>query len=164
MYDVYLKATLLQAPEISDLVQAVPSLIDPALQRRIVSRSCVPGALGLELSKEMARRLLERFIAAGSEGYYFPASYHHPPLSSEEALSIATDAIEKEHSMYDPTDTIGPVFFHDDYPCYWEFGAHSERMTKEGRVPNGHFVLVDKLDGHLWQNEELTRLVKGERF
>lgn len=68
MYDVYLKATLLKVPEISDLVQAVPLLMDPAVQRRMWSQSGVSEGLGLELPKELAIVLLERFVAADCEG------------------------------------------------------------------------------------------------
>jgi hypothetical protein len=164
MYDVYLKATLLKAPEVSDLVQAIPLLMDPSVQRRMWSQSGVPEGLRLELPKDLARVLLERFVAADCEGYYFPVAYHHPRLSSEDVLSIAVDAIEKEHVAYDPTDTIGPAFFYGNYPCYWEYGAISARMTRERCIPNGHFILVDKLDGHLWQDEDLRRLVSGELF
>ncbi len=107
---------------------------------------------------ELAEHLFARFKAVGAEGYCFPAVYHHPRLTIEQAHTIAQQAIEKKRLEYDPNDTVGPVFEYVDGSYCWTFGAISERMTKEERFPNVLLASVDKLDGHIWEDEEDNRL------
>jgi hypothetical protein len=63
MYDIYLNKTLKAPPEmdtlIHDFLQEVPTLANPSFQQRLFPRSRIPGVLGLELPKELAKRLNE---------------------------------------------------------------------------------------------------------
>jgi hypothetical protein len=157
-YDICLNATFDRPPEVSDLIQEVPFLADPTFQSRLLDRSCGPGVLGLELSQDLAEHLLERFKAAGSEGYCFPTTYHRPRITSGQAATIAAQAIEKKRLEYDPTDTLGPLFLFSDGPFCWTFGATSEQLSNKGLIPGALFAWVDKLDGHLWEWEVLRLL------
>jgi hypothetical protein len=58
-----------------------------------------------------------------------------------------------------PEDRLGPIFFRGERPLYWVFAAMSEKLLNEERIPGLRFVHVDKLDGHVWTEEELYRLV-----
>ena len=41
---------------------------------------------------------------------------------------------------------------------YWVFSAGSEQMQEEGYVPGAITVGVDKLDGHIWTENEYDNL------
>lgn len=157
-YDICLNATFDRSPEINDLIPEVPLLADPAFQSRLLDRSCGPEVLGLELSEDLAEHLLESFKAAGSEGYCFPAIYHHPRITREQATTIATQVIEKKRLEYDPTDTLGPLFLFNNGPFCWTIGATSEQLTNKGLIPGALLAWIDKLDGHIWEWKELRLL------
>ena len=159
LYDMCLYASCDRLPEVSDLIQEVPVLADPTFQNRLMERSYTPGILGLELPAELAEQLFARFKAVGSEGYCFPAAYHHPRLTIEQAHTIAEQAIETMRVKYDPTDRVGPLFEYSMEGGYcWTFGATSERMAKEKLFPGALLASIDKLDGHIWTFEDNMRL------
>ena len=157
-YDIYLNAHFDSPPEVSDLIQKAPLLADPTFQSRLMNRSYSLGALGLELSEDLAAHLFERFKAAGSEGYCFPAIYHHPRITKEQAATIAAQAIEKRRLEHDPTDTLGTLFLFNDGPFCWTFGASSKHLSDAGLIPGALLAWIDKLDGHIWEWKELRLL------
>lgn len=189
MYDIYLGFTLRKLPEVSDLIQEVPLLADPAFQNKVLKRSRSPGALGLELPKDLARRLLERFKTMRPEGYYFPSAYHQPRITLEQATLIAAQEIEKQRLQRDPTDlfhkrrslewypgvemeekhfkveltatVLDALSCTLDYPCYWGFLATSAHMREKGLIPGAWGATVDKLDGHIWSDEQVRCLFGG---
>lgn len=145
LYDVCLYASCNTLPEVSDLFQDIPLLANSTFQNRLVERSRTPGVLGLELPAELTERLFGRFKAVGSEGYCFPAAYHHPRLTIEQARTIAEQAIETMRVKYDPTDRVGPLFEYSMEGGYcWTFGATSERMAKEELFPGAFLASIDK--------------------
>ncbi len=72
--------------------------------------------------------------------------------------------------MFDP-DEIGTVLelwngkavfsIQWEQSVCWTFGAVSEQLVKEGRIPGALYAGVDKLDGHIWKQTDLERL-QGE--
>ncbi len=162
MYDIYLGTSCDILPELSDMKQEISLLADITFQSRVLEKSCSPGVLGLELSEDLIKRLLERFKRAGAEGYYFSTHYYRPRISIEQAMVIAKEAIEKKRLQIVPTDTLGPLFKFGDEPLYWTFGSVSEQLMKEGQLPGVLFASIDKLDGHIWEFEEKFRLWENE--
>ena len=49
------------------------------------------------------------------------------------------------------------LFLRREEPSFWTFGMASPQLMDEGFAPGAIFVSVDKLDGHVWNDEEVTR-------
>ena len=49
------------------------------------------------------------------------------------------------------------VKYRRDEGLYWVFSAASEQLIEEGYVPGAVFACVDKMDGHIWSEEEHAR-------
>lgn len=161
MYDIYLSMGGRALPDLNDLMRAVPALAEPQMQQKIVQRSPKPGFLGLDLTSDQAKTLMQRLKAQKAVGYPVPSAYRQPKITIEQATPIATQAIEQLHKAHIPEHTLGPVLLRKDEPACWTFGAVSEEWVKEGRIPGVLFASVDKLDGHVWKAEEFEQLRNG---
>ncbi|GHO48679.1 hypothetical protein [Ktedonospora formicarum] len=150
MYDLYLLLECQTVPDVQDLVQQVPALSDPSLQLKMFQRASRPGFLGLDLSEEMAKTLLQRLTYAGALAQRHPSAYRHPLLTLEQATIIAEQVIGELQKKENFHQSIGPVRLAADQAVCWSFKAFSKQRTI--------FVNIDKLDGHLWQDEELHHL------
>ena len=158
MYDLYLSLGCRTLPDLEALTQKVPMLADPALHTRILKRSPGPGFLGLDLPDTIAVSLLQRLKSAKASGCRLPSAYRLPLISIEQAAPMAEQAMGELKAARLPYDTLGPVRFLREQPTCWTFGAVSEQLVKEGRIPGVLHACVDKLDGHLWTREEFDRL------
>jgi hypothetical protein len=158
MYDLYLFVGSRTLPELDDLVQQVPVLADPDLQKRMVQRSPGPHFLRLNLPVEVAATLMQRLESRKASGYMLPSAYRHPTVSIEQAFPTAARVIAELHATKIPDHTLGPVRLVREQPVCWTFGAASEEWIKEDRIPGLLFASIDKLDGHVWQEEEFARL------
>jgi len=156
-YDIILLASCRTFPEIHDLLPDIPILGDPEFLESVTDRSLPMGILELALPEALAISLLERFKAAGAEGYRFPAAYNTPRIPCEQAREIAIPAIEKLHQERYPTHTLRPLFSFGEGVLCWTFGAASEQLQEEGIIPGVLFAYIDKLDGHVWAWEELEQ-------
>jgi hypothetical protein len=162
MYDVYLFIGCRTQPVLDDLVQQVPMLADPVLQKRILQRSPGPGFLNLDLASGVATTLMQRLKSREANGYVVLSAYRQPRINAEQAASIAKRVIAELHTARVPDHTLGPVNLVREEPVCWTFGATSKEWVKEGRIPGMLFASVDKLDGHVWQPEEFEHL-RGEQ-
>ncbi len=163
LYDIYLSWRCQILPDLEDLVETVPALADPALQARMLDRTKAPGFLGLDLPADGALSLLHRLrsLKVSSRGYLLPSAYRQPRITIEQATPIAEQAIEELQVRRFPDHTLGPVHFQWEQSVCWTFGAVSEQLIKEGRIPGALHASVDKLDGHIWKQTDLERL-QGE--
>jgi hypothetical protein len=158
MYDLYLFMGCRTLPELDDVVQTVPTLTDPTVQKRILQRSPGPGFLQLDLTHDVAITLLQLLKTRKANGYIIPSAYRQPGIAVGQAESIAKRVITELHATRIPDHTLGPVHLVREEPVAWTFGAASEEWVKEGRIPGMLFASVDKLDGHVWQPEEFEQL------
>ena len=81
MYDVYLFIGCRTLPELDELMQKVPALADPDVQKRMLQRSPGPGFLKLDLTYEVATTLLPLLRSRKANGYVIPAAYRKPEIS-----------------------------------------------------------------------------------
>lgn len=51
---------------------------------------------------------------------------------------------------------FGALYLRRDEQPFWTFGAASEQLMDEGVAPGAIFVSIDKQDGHIWGDEEVT--------
>jgi hypothetical protein len=162
LYDIYLTMGCRALPTVSDLIDAAPSISDPLVQQKMLQRSPRPGFLGLDLPRDLAATLMQRLTSQRAVGYPVPSAYRQPQITQEQALPIATRAIEHRHMTHIPEHTLGPVLLREEKPVCWTFSAASQEWTKAGRIPGALFANVDKLDGHLWGDEDFQQL-RGEQ-
>jgi hypothetical protein len=160
-YDVYLFIGCRTLPELDDLIQKVPALADPTVQKRILQRSPGPGFLSLDLTSDVATPLLKLLKSRQANGYVVLADYRRPRITPAQAASIARCAIAELHATRIPDHTLGPVHLVREEPVCWTYAAASEEWVKQGCIPGMLFASIDKLDGHVWQPEEFERL-RGE--
>jgi hypothetical protein len=158
MYDLYLFMGCRTLPALDELLQTMPAVADPAVQKRILQRSPGPGFLKLDLTHENATTLLRLLKSGKANGYLIPSAYRQPGITREQVEAIAARVIVDLHATHIPDHTLGPVHLVREEPVAWTFGAVSEEWVKEGRIPGMLFASVDKLDGHVWQPEEFELL------
>jgi len=51
---------------------------------------------------------------------------------------------------------FGAIYLRRDEQPFWTFGAASEQLMDEGVAPGAIFVSIDKKDGRVWCDEEIT--------
>lgn len=157
MFDVYLSAGCRTLPDLHEFVQQAPLLEDPRFHEKVLSRH--PGFLGVDLAEQEARRLLALLKSAKARGQVVPSAYRSPKVLISDALPVAERAIAKLHETHFTEYRFEPVHFWSEGPRWWIFLAGSEQLQKEGVSPGALFAYVDKLDGHIWQEDEMSRAV-----
>lgn len=155
-YDIYLTRGADQLPKLDNLLTEAPVLQEPDLPQRMLQHST--NVLKVALPENKAIELLQRLQAEGAKGSLLPSAYRQPRISAEQAVPIAEKAIAEIQAKRRPNDTPGTVRFLREQPTCWTFGAVSEQLIREGRIPGLFYASVDKLDGHIWKPEEFDRL------
>ena len=156
--DLYLTRGCAAPPAVGDLVGQVPALAEAAMQARLTQRPQAPGFLGLDLPTALAQALLTRALAAGAMGQIVPAAYRQPRITQQAALVIAERDAPTRATTAFPGYSFNPVRYWREGPRWWIFGMISDALVDQGHVPGGVIVYVDKVDGHIWQPDELAQL------
>lgn len=79
-------------------------------------------------------------------------------LTFEQAKEIAAREIERLTNEPPLSDyEFGAMWFKREEGPFLVFAAASQKLQDEGYVPGAVYVLVDKLDGHFWSDEEQER-------
>lgn len=50
-----------------------------------------------------------------------------------------------------------PIKFRNETDSFWVFYAASPELQAEGCAPGAVFFTIDKIDGHLWNENEMER-------
>lgn len=158
LYDLYLTAGCAGEPSLADLLGTIPRLADAAVRARLLQRSPGPGFLRLDLPEDAARVLLGRLMRAEARGELVPAAYRRPHINTQAGQSIAERTLTAQASREFPGYTFRPVRYWREGPRWWVFGMIADALVDQGHVPGGVLAYVDKLDGHIWQPDELQRL------
>lgn len=161
--DVYLTSGCRKIPDLSDLGQKYPILLETDFQAYLLERS--PKFLGLDMLEEDAVVLWRRLECAQGRGLYLPSSYRTPRISREEAFQIAERWIVQRQAERWPNIAFDPLQFCSEDAMWWTFCSGSEAWRQQGLLPGALYALIDKLDGHLWQAQETEALgIKLERL
>jgi hypothetical protein len=159
MYDIYLSKGCRVLPDLSGFVQQIPAFADKQLVARLLEEE--PGFLGLELPLETARPLIKllKYSETRALGRIVPSKYRQQPatLTRETAYPLAEQTLKQEQLNY-PTTSFGPIVFDSEDLMWFEFCTVSEEWIAQGMIPGALIVCVDKLDGHIWQDEEFEHL------
>ena len=163
LFDVYHYCGCPVIPDSSDLSEAIPPWADPQWCARLLTQE--PGFLGLDLSHESARALLERLKHTDwiTVGMIVLARYHDEQswISIQAAGSFPEKALAEGIRRY-PHVKFEPTQFRYAAVLWYTFLASSEELQRRGVVPGALFANVDKLDGHIWRDEEAERLFLEE--
>lgn len=155
-YDLYLARRCSSLPNFDGLKEQISIVTYPVFQQWITTQgSAAPGFLQLDLSYTLAEALLQRLQAAGAMGMVVQAAYRRPNITRDEARLLAEKAIEELGRKRFAAYTFAPAVFYSEQPQTWVFTAPSEQLLAEGYIPGALFAEVDKLDGHIWPDEEL---------
>ncbi len=150
IYDIHLDMGCASTPEIERLLPAIPALANPTVQARIMQRLPAPDFLGLDLSENEAIDLLKVLIAAGAAGVRLSSAYRQPRITREQATAIAEEAIATEKKTLESDRIFAPLRLLSVREVCWSF----EAFSKQGSL----FAYVDKVDGHLWSQQNLEHL------
>ncbi|WP_017327082.1 hypothetical protein [Synechococcus sp. PCC 7336] len=150
MYDIYLIKFPESDYESSDLdLQCKPENI--------------PCFLELNMPAEAVADIEEMISLGGGKGIIVKSDYRSPKLSLSEVFSIANIHLNRQAKKNFPSYSFRAIQCIRSEPMYWLFGSFSEQLIHEGHNPGGVTVAIDKLDGHIWTEEE-KKLVLGEEF
>lgn len=162
MFDVYLyEGGRTAPPDLDDLAEQIPALKEPDLRSRM-EKWRPGGFLGLDLPETTARVLLDRLEQAKARGHIVPSDYRKPKITVEAAQPIAERAMAELHATRYPTCTLGTTHYLRESPWWWTFAADCKELQEAGYIPGALFASIDKLDGHIWQPEEIERLFEGQ--
>ena len=163
-YDIYLAVGHDRSPDLSGLEAKAPVGLDAVLEKFRGVQWPGPGFLGLELPAHVAAEILELLNEVGASGLVVPVPYRQPKVSREMARPIAEEAIAQTQKELCPGYTFEPVQFLREGAMWWDFGAVSEDLAREGYAPGRIDARVDKLDGHLWSQKEQATLYREEYY
>jgi hypothetical protein len=100
--------------------------------------------------------LLQALKKGGALGKCLPAAYRTPRLTQEQALEIATTAIQVRKQEYDPEGELYPITYMGEWDgAFFLFRSATTRLVKEAHEGGGLYAHVDKVDGHLWTPLEM---------
>jgi hypothetical protein len=117
-----------------------------------------PGLLGLSLSRDRAHALLMALGRVGAVGLYVPVSYRQPEVTPSTAQVIAEEAARAIRLTSFPGYDFNLATFEGEEAMWWVFFTSSPELVEQGHIPGGFYIYVDKLDGHIWRDEEMDRV------
>ena len=162
MFDIYLAYGCRSLPRPTDLANIGPDLATNEFREKLLSDS--PDFLGLNLSLSIAKTLLgllksKEFKARGA---IIPIKYRDslPTIDLETAFQIADKHLKQVQLTQYPDLHFGKTTYargHDSF-MYFTFVSIAREWTEAGLHPDGIDASVDKLDGHVWSDEERDQL------
>lgn len=72
-------------------------------------------------------------------------------IAAQELRRVVADSPQLKDYVF------GELYLRREEPLFWTFGSASEQLMDEGYAPGALFVSIDKRDGHIWSDEEVTQ-------
>lgn len=161
MYDIYLPHGFLQRPELEKLKLEELYEIFPKNEIEEFITLERTGFLGLNLPLQKAKRNLRLLIDQNVYGHIYPIRYRdeEPKFTVEMAYPIAEKAIKEKQKKY-PNITFSPIEYSSTYSGLGNltFVSSGKEWIQSGLIPGALFVSIDKLDGHIWADDEWEEL------
>jgi hypothetical protein len=163
LFDIYLTTGCRFIPDLEDLSKMIVLLANPEWRARLVTEE--PGFLGLNLPRDASLVLLERLKYSETKalGMLVPIRYRDEKarVLTEAAQLIAEKEIERIKGE-NPNVKLEPLKFVRENMIWYTFASESIEWVHQGRIPGALFVSVDKLDGHVWHDDEVNKLLAEE--
>jgi hypothetical protein len=160
MYDIFLIKGCRHPPKLAEVENRFPEMVNLEIVSRIATER--PEFLGLDRDNiELLHQLIVALRKAGAQGFIVHSKYRttQPVLSAEKAFVIAEHYL-KEAQSRDPDLTFGPLqLIGEDITCF-HFSSPVREWRQQGYVPGALPVWVDKIDGHIWQDEDFEIRLK----
>ena len=149
-----------------EIVRLCPS--DPGREAREILGSIgadhfwrEPGFLGADLSLDDAMRLNDIIGRAGGAGLVVPSEYREPLVSLDAARQVAAQRYQE--IRVERGDIFGPLEDGREQSMWWRFFAENRPAQAEGREPGCIYIDVDKIDGHVKTQEDVSEYASWQR-
>jgi hypothetical protein len=162
VYDLWLTKGISDDCITEELKQEFPDIVTVQFLQRLQNFS--PGFLDLNIPLVKAKHLLASITRCRARGLVILADYRSPKLSLEEALKIAKDFIAGYKNRAIPKYTVLETDFLREHAMWWTFGASVVEFVDANKIPSALLVSIDKLDGHIWQSEEMEHALEMAMF
>jgi hypothetical protein len=164
MYDIYLQSGIISRPNLSDLSVDTLNQITQDIKVRLSEQS--PGFLGFNLAAADALMLFDRLTSTGARGLVLPSSYRQSKVTIDMARSIAEQAILQKQAEKCPNVNIDVPQFLPAHstPMWWTFGSKVEEWIQQGLAPGMIFASVDKIDGHIWEADDMEIIFESRHM
>lgn len=125
------------------------------------ARSPFPrGFLGLSVTFEEALQTASVLRRDHHSCLVLHTNYRTPKIDEYQGHRIAEHVAQKLiATKYPDVHNFGPLVPRSLHPAYWAFGRFSPQLDAEGA---GIYVNIDKVDGHVWEYDELYRLMHAQ--
>lgn len=110
---------------------------------------------GLAIPLEAARARRRALDRHGVSVILVPARYRTAAITREEAGARAGEVV-REHRLANPERDLEAPRLDAEHPAFYRFLAASSELRRQGRIPPGLLVSIDRADGHLWADEEMA--------
>jgi len=160
MYDVFLTKGCRHQPSLEGVEQQFPELIDLNVAKRATGAH--PGFLGFDLdNKHIIHQLMGTLRMAGAQGEIVFSKYRNAQstLKIDEAMVIAEENLRKEQNEHLDL-TYGKIRLIEEGIMWFQFASPVKEWRQQGYIPGAYSIFVDKLDGHIWQDEEFDLLLR----
>jgi hypothetical protein len=147
--DIYLIAGCKQSPKGGALSSGASQ---SALLTRLFEER--PGFLGMSLNAKDAAAALAQLKESGARGMVVAADYRHGGLKMEDALPLAEAHLARQITQHFPHVPFEAIRFVREEALWWTFCRPSEALIEQGYVPGALYAAIDKLDGHVWDDNE----------
>jgi hypothetical protein len=163
MYDIYIYQAGKTLPEMNDLIDSFPELANQKTQLHTLHDS--RKFLGLNLPFDIAKNLTRRLhTEAKASCQIIPTRYrdNEPKFTIETAYPIAEKALRELQTTKYPEIHFYPIIYTPGHSgiMYITFASGGKEWQDEGLIPGAIFASVDRLDGHLWTDEEMIELYR----
>jgi len=159
LFDIRLSKGCKTAPDLGDLPDLIPELADKRFYATLFDKN--PGFLSLNIPEELARKLVRRLLTARAQAGIIPVRYRdrEPIYTVEMAYPIAEKALKELQAKY-PDITFGPIKFspHHSGRVTLGFLSAGKEWVESGLIPGALIVAVDRLDGHIWSEEDYKQM------
>jgi hypothetical protein len=159
VYDLFLYEGCRSRPDLSELADTLPILRTEAFLERVTSP--FPGFLELSLEKEVVLQLARALKSSGKLGLYLLEGYRTPTISEAFALEVG----ERERAKLiaeSPELTFYPPRVNPRKLIWWEVTIGCKEWSDAGVLPGAIILWVDKLDGHVWDDQEMDEFLRDQ--
>lgn len=162
MYDLHLSKGCEAPPNIIDLLGISSDLMTFQLYLRLLENNT--GFLGLGFQLDTAKKMLRylKYSKTRCNGLIVPIRYRDNPLkyNVETAFPLASRVLEELKSTRYSNLHFRPMAYRHPHSTvmYITFSAATDEWREAAIIPGAIFISVDRLDGHIWSDEEIREL------
>jgi hypothetical protein len=117
---------------------------------------------GVDLPLPECQELLRSIRRAGGNGLVLAARYRTASLDPVRARGTAERELERLRAA--THDELGPLGEAGDEGAWWTFLAENVSEQAKGRIPGTRTISIDKIDGHVVDQDERSEILELSRI